>query len=60
MPKHSFQRNGNITLVKLRKEDFGRYECVIENEIATLIASTEIRMNGNYYRYIFSLFIYSK
>nr|XP_027205598.1 protein turtle-like [Dermatophagoides pteronyssinus] len=46
MPKHSFQRNGNITLVKLRKEDFGRYECVIENEIATLIASTEIRMNG--------------
>lgn len=46
MPKHSYQRNGNITLVKLRKEDFGHYECVIENEIAILVAQTEIRMNG--------------
>lgn len=46
LPKNSFVRNGNITLFKLREEDFGRYECVIENEIATIMAQTDLRMNG--------------
>ncbi|UYV64130.1 IGSF9B [Cordylochernes scorpioides] len=34
------QRGGNLTIKHLAKEDYGRYECVLENEIATLVTST--------------------
>ena len=30
---------GNFTLKALRKEDYGTYECVLANEIATLVSS---------------------
>ncbi|XP_054713630.1 protein turtle-like [Uloborus diversus] len=33
-------RGGNLTIRGLKKEDHGRYECVLENEIATLVTST--------------------
>ncbi|KAF8796220.1 Protein turtle like protein [Argiope bruennichi] len=33
-------RGGNLTIKGLKKEDHGRYECVLENEIATLVTST--------------------
>lgn len=33
-------RGGNLTIRNLKKEDHGRYECVLENEIATLVTST--------------------
>ena len=47
LPKdRTFIRNGNITLTNLRKEDFGRYECIVKNEIATLVAHTALRING--------------
>ncbi|XP_023242478.1 protein borderless-like, partial [Centruroides sculpturatus] len=36
----TFIRGGNITIRGLRKEDHGQYECVLENEIATLVTST--------------------
>ncbi|KAI2798215.1 Protein turtle B [Blomia tropicalis] len=47
LPKdRTFIRNGNITITNLRKEDFGKYECILKNEIATLVAHTTLRMNG--------------
>ncbi|CAM1297979.1 IGSF9B (predicted) [Pycnogonum litorale] len=33
-------RGGNLTLKGLKKEDYGHYECVIQNEVATLVTST--------------------
>lgn len=32
----------------LRKEDHGRYECVLENEVATLVTSTMIYIEGEF------------
>lgn len=41
LPKdRSVLRGGNLTIKGLKKEDHGRYECVLENEIATLVTST--------------------
>ena len=49
LPKdRTFIRNGNITITNLRKEEFGKYECILKNEIATLVASTALRINGLY------------
>ncbi|XP_055945123.1 protein turtle-like isoform X2 [Argiope bruennichi] len=39
-------RGGNLTIKGLRKEDHGRYECVLENEIATLVTSTLLLVEG--------------
>lgn len=33
-------KDSHLVLHALRKDDHGRYECVIENEVATLVAST--------------------
>lgn len=40
-------KNSHLILHNLRKEDYGRYECVVENEVATLVASTIIYIEGN-------------
>lgn len=39
-------RGSHLLLHSLRKEDHGRYECVVENEVATLIASTMLYIEG--------------
>lgn len=38
--------NSHLILHGLRKEDHGRYECVVENEVATLVASTMLYIEG--------------
>ncbi|XP_022243932.1 protein turtle-like [Limulus polyphemus] len=42
----SSQRNGNLTIRTLKKEDHGRYECVLQNDIATLVTSTLLVVEG--------------
>lgn len=39
-------RDSHLFLHGLRKEDHGRYECVLENEVATLVASTMLYIQG--------------
>lgn len=39
-------RGSHLYLHGLRKEDHGRYECVIENEVATLVAPTMLYVDG--------------
>ncbi|GAV09247.1 hypothetical protein RvY_18819 [Ramazzottius varieornatus] len=36
------QADGSLTMVNLRKSDHGRYSCMVENEVATLSASTQL------------------
>ncbi|XP_076310324.1 protein turtle-like isoform X3 [Tachypleus tridentatus] len=40
--ERSSRQGGNLTIYNLQKEDHGRYECVLENDIATLVTSTMI------------------
>jgi immunoglobulin superfamily member 9B len=48
----SFQRNrvkvlnGNLTIENLRRTDFGYYECLASNEVATIISSTQLIIEG--------------
>ncbi|XP_030380444.1 LOW QUALITY PROTEIN: protein turtle [Scaptodrosophila lebanonensis] len=37
---------GNITIENLRREDFGYYQCVVSNEVATLLAVTQLVIEG--------------
>lgn len=47
LPKdRSSVRSGNLTIKSIKKEDHGVYECVIENEIATLVATTLLLVNS--------------
>jgi len=47
LPKdRSFVQNGNFTLKAIKKDDHGKYECVLENEIATLVTSTLLLVNS--------------
>lgn len=32
--------SGNLTLKSIQKEDHGRYECILQNEVATLVTSS--------------------
>lgn len=32
--------NGNLTIVKLEKEDYGTYECIATNVVTSVIATT--------------------
>ncbi|XP_073979151.1 immunoglobulin superfamily member turtle isoform X4 [Rhodnius prolixus] len=47
-----FQRNrirvtgGNITIESLRRTDFGYYHCVASNEVATIVTSTHLVVEG--------------
>ncbi|KAG7213388.1 hypothetical protein KM043_002681 [Ampulex compressa] len=48
----SIQRNrakivgGNLTIESLRRADFGFYQCVASNEVATIAASTQLIVEG--------------
>ncbi|XP_043507535.1 protein turtle-like isoform X6 [Frieseomelitta varia] len=48
----SIQRNrakivgGNLTIESLRRSDFGFYQCVASNEVATISASTQLIVEG--------------
>ncbi|KAM7353772.1 immunoglobulin superfamily member turtle isoform 2-T3 [Cochliomyia hominivorax] len=37
---------GNITIENLRGEDFGYYQCVVSNEVATLMSQTQLVIEG--------------
>lgn len=37
---------GNITIEGLRRTDFGYYQCVASNEVATIMASTQLVVEG--------------
>ncbi|XP_037958825.1 protein turtle [Teleopsis dalmanni] len=37
---------GNITIENLRREDFGYYQCVVSNEVATLMSATQLVIEG--------------
>lgn len=39
-------QNGNMTIENLRRSDFGYYECVASNEVATIISSTQLVIEG--------------
>lgn len=41
LPRERTQsRGGNLTIKYLKKADYGYYECVVQNEVATLVTST--------------------
>ncbi|XP_054162906.1 protein turtle homolog B-like isoform X2 [Oppia nitens] len=47
LPKdRAFIRSGNLTIKSIKKEDHGIYECILENEIAILIATTLLLVNN--------------
>lgn len=33
---------GNITIENLRRADFGYYQCVVSNEVATIVSGTQL------------------
>lgn len=37
---------GNITIESLRRSDFGFYQCVATNEVATIVVSTQLVVEG--------------
>jgi len=37
---------GNITIERLQKSDFGFYQCVASNEVATIVTSTQLVVEG--------------
>ncbi|XP_055376450.1 protein turtle isoform X2 [Condylostylus longicornis] len=37
---------GNITIENLRREDFGYYQCVVSNEVATIVSATQLVIEG--------------
>lgn len=37
---------GNITIESLRRTDFGYYQCVASNEVATIVTSTQLVVEG--------------
>lgn len=37
---------GNITIESLRRSDFGFYQCVASNEVATIVAATQLVVEG--------------
>ncbi|XP_065159614.1 protein turtle isoform X4 [Atheta coriaria] len=37
---------GNITVESLRRSDFGFYQCVASNEVATIVATTQLVVEG--------------
>lgn len=47
LPKNRIRiSGGNITIEGLQKSDFGFYQCVASNEIATIVASTHLVVEG--------------
>ncbi|XP_022903415.1 protein turtle isoform X4 [Onthophagus taurus] len=47
LPKNRVRVNGgNITIDSLRRSDFGFYQCVASNEVATIVATTQLVVEG--------------
>ncbi|KAI1287486.1 Protein turtle [Halotydeus destructor] len=47
LPKdRAFIRQGNLTIKALKKEDHGKYECIVENEIATIVTATHLYVDS--------------
>lgn len=42
-------RHGNLTIVSIKKEDHGKYECILENEIATLVAAATLHVDSKFF-----------
>lgn len=38
---------GNLTIEGLRRGDFGYYQCVASNEVATIVSSTQLIIEGS-------------
>lgn len=38
---------GNLTIEGLRRADFGFYQCVATNEVATIVAATQLVIEGS-------------
>lgn len=38
---------GNITIESLRRSDFGFYQCVASNEVATIVTASQLVVEGN-------------
>ncbi|XP_040163261.1 protein turtle isoform X1 [Anopheles arabiensis] len=38
--------SGNITIENLRRSDFGYYQCVASNEVATIVSATQLVIEG--------------
>lgn len=47
LPKNRVRINGgNITIEGLRRSDFGFYQCVASNEVATIVSATHLVVEG--------------
>ena len=46
----SQQQNGNLIITNLRKTDHGAYDCVLENEVATLVATATLLIESEFGR----------
>lgn len=47
LPKNRVRvSGGNITLESLRKSDFGFYQCLASNEVATIVSTTQLVVEG--------------
>lgn len=51
-------RHGNLTIISIKKEDHGKYECILENEIATLVAAATLHIDSklHFFRHFFDTF----
>ena len=38
--------NGNLTIESLKRQDFGAYQCVVANEVATLVKYAQLIVEG--------------
>ena len=41
--QRSTEHNGELTIDNLRQSDHGVYECVVSNDVATIVARTALR-----------------
>lgn len=47
LQKNRIKANGgNITIENLRRSDFGYYQCVASNEVATIVSATQLVIEG--------------
>lgn len=47
LPKNRVRiSGGNITIDSLRRTDFGTYQCIASNEVATIMVSTQLVVEG--------------
>lgn len=47
LPKNRAKLNGgNLTIDNLRRSDFGYYQCIASNEVATIVSATQLVIEG--------------